>query len=99
MNLQQHKEEKVVLDTVAQHSTQYLNPEIFRAYDIRGIVGDTLGEHSIAQIADGLARLMLEAGQTQIIVGRDERLSSPDMTQALIRGDCDTYYVFCLSSS
>lgn len=73
------------MDTVAKHNTQHINPEIFRAYDIRGIVGQTLNQASVPEIANGLARLLSQAGQTQLIVGRDERLSSPETTQKLVK--------------
>lgn len=76
----------MVLDTLAENKTQYqLNSSIFRAYDIRGIVGETLQYTDVVNIANGLAHLLNDAGQTQLVVGRDERLSSPDITQSLVQ--------------
>lgn len=86
MNLQQPTEGRVALDTLAKTDMQQrINPSIFRAYDIRGIVGDTLKLDNVTAIADGIARLLQQAEQNQIIVGRDERLSSPEITQSLVK--------------
>ncbi len=63
-----------------------VNPSIFKAYDIRGIVPTTLDE----SVAEGLGRAFGTAarkvGQTQVAVGRDGRLSGPSLSAALIRG-------------
>jgi phosphomannomutase len=59
---------------------------IFKAYDIRGIVPDTLHE----QLAEGLGRAFgtaaMAEGQTTVAVGRDGRLSGPALSAALMRG-------------
>lgn len=86
MNLQQATEGRVALDTLAKTNMQQrINAGIFRAYDIRGIVGDTLKLDNVPAIADGIARLLAQSDQNRIIVGRDERLSSPDITQELVK--------------
>jgi len=64
-------------------------PAIFKAYDIRGIVPETLNE----DVAVGLGRAFGTAaraeGQTTVAVGRDGRLSGPSISAALIRGLMD----------
>ena len=59
---------------------------IFRAYDIRGIVGKTL-DMSIAElIGQAVGSLMAEKGLHDIVVGRDGRLSGPDLVAGLVAG-------------
>ncbi|MFT3815517.1 MAG: phosphomannomutase/phosphoglucomutase [Acidovorax sp.] len=63
-----------------------LSPSIFKAYDIRGIVPSTLN----AGVALGLGRAFGTAaraqGQGVVAVGRDGRLSGPELSAALIQG-------------
>jgi phosphomannomutase/phosphoglucomutase len=59
---------------------------IFRAYDIRGVVGKTLTVHSVHEIGRATGSEAKERGQSGIIVGRDGRLSSPELADALIAG-------------
>jgi phosphomannomutase / phosphoglucomutase len=59
---------------------------IFRAYDIRGIVGQTLDEGVARLIGQAVGTLMREQGLKEIIVGRDGRLSGPALSAALIEG-------------
>ncbi|HAI58738.1 MAG TPA: phosphomannomutase [Xanthomonadaceae bacterium] len=59
---------------------------IFRAYDIRGVVGSTLSADVARLIGRAIGALMKEKGLRGIAVGRDGRLSSPDMARALIDG-------------
>ena len=60
--------------------------EIFRAYDIRGIVGATLTPSIVRAVGRALGTLALEAGGTTIAVGRDGRLSGPELSAALAEG-------------
>ncbi len=60
--------------------------EIFRAYDIRGIVEVTLTPAVARAIGQGLGTLALEAGGTTIAIGRDGRLSGPSLCAALAEG-------------
>ena len=60
--------------------------EIFRAYDIRGIVGATLTAQVVRAIGQALGTLALEAGGTTIAIGRDGRLSGPELSAALAEG-------------
>jgi phosphomannomutase/phosphoglucomutase len=63
-----------------------LPPEIFKAYDIRGVVGRTLTADAVRSIGQGLGTLALEAHRNAIVVGRDGRLSGPELSRALSDG-------------
>ncbi|NHZ69998.1 MAG: phosphomannomutase/phosphoglucomutase, partial [Thermotogales bacterium] len=62
------------------------DPGIFRAYDIRGIVGETLSVDLAYDIGRAIGSEAYYRGEQTVVVGRDGRLSGPDMTAALIRG-------------
>jgi phosphomannomutase/phosphoglucomutase len=70
---------------VATGGTQ-LPESIFREYDIRGIVGETLTADSVELLGRAIGTEALQAGQQTVIVGRDGRLHSPELAEALIRG-------------
>jgi phosphomannomutase / phosphoglucomutase len=59
---------------------------IFRAYDIRGIVGQTLDAGVAELIGHAIGTLMFEKGLNDIVVGRDGRLSGPDLVAGLTEG-------------
>ncbi|HST43766.1 MAG TPA: phosphomannomutase/phosphoglucomutase, partial [Luteimonas sp.] len=59
---------------------------IFRAYDIRGIVGQTLDIGVAELIGHAIGSLMQDRGHNDIVVGRDGRLSGPDMVAGLVQG-------------
>ena len=61
-------------------------PEIFKAYDIRGIVDRTLTEEAAEAIGKGLGTLGARKGVKRFIVGRDGRLSGPKLARAIARG-------------
>jgi len=61
-------------------------PEIFKAYDIRGIVGRTLTPDAARLIGRALGSEARAAGLTTIVVGRDGRLSGPALAAALAEG-------------
>lgn len=60
--------------------------EIFKAYDIRGIVGSTLTPEIVEAIGQALGSEATMRRQTQICIGYDGRLSSPQLADALSRG-------------
>jgi phosphomannomutase len=62
------------------------NPTILREYDIRGVVGKTLGEADARALGRAFAVVLAEAGGRRIAVGRDGRLSSPTLEAALVEG-------------
>jgi phosphomannomutase len=57
-----------------------------REYDIRGIVGKTLGEADAYAIGRGFGTLVRRSGGARVAVGRDGRESSPMLEEALVRG-------------
>ncbi len=63
-----------------------LDPTILRQYDIRGVVGRTLTTADARAIGRGFAAMVGERGGGPICVGRDGRLSSPDLEAALVEG-------------
>jgi phosphomannomutase/phosphoglucomutase len=64
----------------------HVDRSIFRAYDIRGVVGKTLNEDVARLIGQAIGTVMNERGLREIVVGRDGRLSGPEMANALIEG-------------
>ena len=70
----------------AEPETPTLDPVIFRAYDIRGVVGESLTEKSVYEIARAIGTKAQQLGQQGIVVGRDGRNSGPDLSEALIKG-------------
>jgi len=65
---------------------QNLPPQIFKAYDIRGIVGKTLTAEGVEAIGHALGSEAAARGQRAIAIGRDGRLSGPELIAALARG-------------
>jgi len=63
-----------------------LPKEIFKAYDIRGIVGKTLTPDIVESIGHALGSEALARAQKTICVGYDGRLSGPELAAALSRG-------------
>ena len=61
-------------------------PEIFKAYDIRGIVDKTLTADAVRAIGHALGSEAVKRGQHTIAVGRDGRLSGPELAGALAEG-------------
>ena len=61
-------------------------PEIFKAYDIRGIVDRTLTEEACEAIGRELAELGRRKNVKTFVVGRDGRLSGPRLAKALSKG-------------
>jgi phosphomannomutase/phosphoglucomutase len=66
--------------------TVTLPPEIFKAYDIRGVVGRQLTPQVVERIGHALGAMALELGGKAIAIARDGRLSGPELAQALARG-------------
>jgi phosphomannomutase len=62
------------------------DPTVLREYDIRGIIGETLGPDDARAIGRGFASLLREAGGKKVAVGYDGRVSSPILEHALIEG-------------
>jgi len=66
-----------------------VNPSIFKAYDIRGVVPSTLTEEVAYHLGHAFGTHAAAHGETVVAVGRDGRLSGPALSQALIRGLMD----------
>jgi phosphomannomutase/phosphoglucomutase len=63
-----------------------ISEDIFRAYDIRGVVENALTPDATQQIGQAFATEALAQGQKTVIIGRDGRLSSPELAQRLSEG-------------
>ena len=61
-------------------------PSIFRAYDIRGVVGRTLTADIAHSIGLGIGAEARDRGEQALIIGRDGRHSSPELAGALVAG-------------
>ncbi len=65
-----------------------MNPasSVFKAYDIRGIVGQTIDERFAEHLGRAFGTEAVAAGERAVAVGRDGRLSGPGLCAALVRG-------------
>jgi len=63
-----------------------VNPQIFRAYDIRGVVDKDLNEDILYQIGKGYGTYMRRQNLKTISIGGDARLSTPAFKNAFIKG-------------
>ncbi|MDP9108559.1 MAG: phosphomannomutase/phosphoglucomutase, partial [Pseudomonadota bacterium] len=63
-----------------------LSKSIFKAYDIRGIVGSTLDAGIARSIGQAFGTAMLAKGEKVAVIGRDGRLSGPELAAALAVG-------------
>ena len=64
----------------------HINPSIFKAYDIRGVVPTTIHEAMAEALGKAFGTAALKEGETTVAVGRDGRLSGPALSAALMRG-------------
>jgi phosphomannomutase len=71
-------------------SSHNFHPTSLREYDIRGIIGETLGEADAYAIGRGFATLLGRAGGRKVAVGYDGRVSSPMLEAALMKGITDS---------
>ena len=78
-------DEKPALEEAIE-DVQEVNPTIFRAYDIRGVVGESLSPTIAKLIGKAIGSEAADKGQTAVVVGRDGRLSGPMLMDALIEG-------------
>jgi phosphomannomutase / phosphoglucomutase len=63
-----------------------ISDSIFREYDIRGVVGDTLSADIVKELGRAIGSEAFERGEQRIVVARDGRLSGPDLIEALKQG-------------
>jgi phosphomannomutase/phosphoglucomutase len=70
-----------------------MNPEIYREYDIRGVIGEDIREDEFVTLGRGFGTYFNQVGEKTIVVGRDCRLSSPQIrdgvTEGLINSGCN----------
>ena len=66
--------------------THKFHPTTLREYDIRGIIGETLGTDDAYAIGRGFGTLIARAAGAKVAVGYDGRVSSPVLEEALVRG-------------
>jgi phosphomannomutase/phosphoglucomutase len=92
--------EEETYDMQSDEVTGAIDPSIFRAYDIRGIVDRTLTAQAVELVGRAIGSEALQRGRNTVIVGRDGRLSGPVLASALIRGiistGCDVKDVGCV---
>jgi len=62
------------------------HPAMFRDYDIRGVVNETLRVADAVALGMAFGSLLVEKGGHTVVVGRDGRISSPDFMEALVDG-------------
>ncbi len=67
-----------------------VNASVFKAYDIRGVVGKTIDETFAEHLGRAFGSEAVAAGEKAVAVGRDGRLSGPGLAAALIRGLAST---------
>jgi phosphomannomutase / phosphoglucomutase len=74
-----------VLKTITR-GFRVLNPNIFREYDIRGVVEKDLTPEVVIDVGRAFATEMVQAGYKRLSLGRDGRLSSPKLHDSLVQG-------------
>ena len=67
-----------------------MNKNIFREYDIRGVVKDDLTRDVVEKLGMAMGTRLIKEGGKKIAVGRDVRLSSPELLDYLSSGLCST---------
>jgi phosphomannomutase / phosphoglucomutase len=63
-----------------------VSPNIFRAYDLRGLVGDELSPELAEHLGKAFGTFLKRNGITEAVVSRDSRETSPEYSAALIKG-------------
>jgi phosphomannomutase/phosphoglucomutase len=63
-----------------------MNPQVFREYDIRGVVEDDFDDEFVVNLGRAYATILIEAGKRTITLGRDCRLSSDPLRDLLLEG-------------
>ena len=85
MELDESAMQDFVFTDIAPVAVQ-VDDSIFRAYDIRGIVGRNLDEDTAYWIGRAVGSESIACGEARVVVGRDGRLSGPQLQEALVRG-------------
>ena len=79
---------------VASAAMSVANPDIFKAYDIRGLYGSDIDVALAEQIGRAFAQVIAEledkpSGELRLGLGRDMRLTAPELSEAYRRGMCE----------
>ncbi len=72
------------------YEPRMMDHEVFRAYDIRGIIPDQLDDNAFYTVGKALACRLHALGRTSMLVGRDGRLSSERLARAMMHGLMDS---------
>ena len=67
-----------------------INKNIFRGYDIRGIYPTEIDEDTAYTIGLGFGSYIKSIGKEKCVIGHDNRLSSPNLSKALMKGIIET---------
>src|SRR5512141_1283881 len=94
IDLRPHKRRVIRLYLIADnplsrknyHNEQVMNPNIFREYDIRGIVGEHLTTETVAILCKAIGTFFSQNGAERIAIGYDARASSPEFCRLLTEG-------------
>jgi len=83
-----HEEAAAMPQTTSptQSASPDLPASIFRAYDIRGVIGSTLTAETAYWIGRAIGSQSIAEGESSVVVARDGRLSGPELSQSLIQG-------------
>lgn len=65
-----------------------MNPEVFREYDIRGVVGTDLTDAFVERLSRAVGVYWIERGVKRVSLGMDARMSSPGFKEILRKGIC-----------
>jgi phosphomannomutase/phosphoglucomutase len=76
----------VDLRNLHKDNYELMNPQVFREYDIRGIVREDFDDEFIVNLGRAYATILIEAGKHNITLGRDCRLSSDMLRERLLEG-------------
>lgn len=89
-NIIRHDDVLDITDTHTEQSGHDIPEDIFRAYDIRGVVDIEITESVVLRIGQALGSEALDHDEDTLIVARDARIHSPKLTEALIEGILST---------
>jgi phosphomannomutase/phosphoglucomutase len=92
--------EEEALEVEADEAVAEIDASIFRAYDVRGVVDQSLTSTAVELIGRAIGSEALQRGRNSVVVGRDGRLSGPVLSEALIAGiastGCDVKDIGCV---
>ncbi len=72
------------------YQLRQIDRSVFRAYDIRGVIGEQLDENAFYSLGRALSCRLHALGRADVLVARDGRLTSDELTNALMQGLLDS---------